>query len=126
MCVLFALFQRAQFGPRKEERQIQDSGERPADILIPGWDGGKALCIDVTVVSPFVHGAVGENALTTSERAENLKVRKYRARCEENGTLFEPFVLETTGGWGKCTEGHREAAGSGSGGGKQNRHADGR
>ena len=37
---------------------------------------------------------------TDAERAEQLKIHKYREKCEQVGTLFVPLVLETVGGWG--------------------------
>ena len=92
---------RALLAPREEAANTIHTGERPADVLIPHWIGPKAMCIDVSIVSPHGRSALGRTTTTAAEQAKKLKVSKYRAWCE---MLFTPFILETTGGWGAQTK----------------------
>ena len=52
-----ALFQAAvsaSLGPSREDRGLLPGVEnRPADVYIPLWAGGRDAALDITVVSPF-------------------------------------------------------------------------
>ena len=61
--------------------------------------------MDVSIVSPHVghHNVLNTNT-TAADRAETGKIKKYREKCENEGVDFEPFVLESTGAFGKRTD----------------------
>ena len=49
----------ASLAPVKEGRFLLPGRDaRPADLLIPRWEGGKDACLDVTVVSPLQQAMV--------------------------------------------------------------------
>lgn len=57
--VLLQTAQSADLAPRREERAIlSGNNNRPADVFIPGWAGGKPAALDVTVVSPLLEAMV--------------------------------------------------------------------
>ena len=81
-------------------------GQKPADILIHDYKHGKALCADITVVSPLqqqhMHQEVrqrGQHAVALSD-AEEKKFAKYEDKCREAGLLFTPLAFEVFGGHG--------------------------
>ena len=52
--ILYSTFAQAMLAPRKEERALLPGHKaRPADILLPGWMGGKDTAMDITVVNPL-------------------------------------------------------------------------
>ena len=55
--LLFLKAAEAQLGPQKEPQNlIPQHGElRPVDVLIPNFRYGRDTCIDVSIVSPFLH-----------------------------------------------------------------------
>ena len=57
--VLFQAAVQAALGPAREERALIPGREdRPADIYIPTWAGGRDAALDVTVVSPLQQALV--------------------------------------------------------------------
>ena len=55
----------AVLGPRKEEKNLLPGGnQRPGDIFIPGWSGGRDTALDVTVVCPLQAALVAKAATT--------------------------------------------------------------
>ena len=93
----------ASLAPVKEGRFLlpgQDA--RPADILIPGWSGGKDAALDVTVVSPLqqamVRGASEVDGYALNE-AFKRKVAKAGEPCRQQGISFIPLAADTFGGW---------------------------
>ena len=51
---IFQMAQSANLAPLKEGRAIlPGTEERPADVLIPKWSGGKDTAYDVTAVNPL-------------------------------------------------------------------------
>ena len=66
----------------------------------------KPAMIYVTVVSPLAesHLSSAKVPLVAAEKREKEKERKYAERVRETGYLFYPFVIETTGGFGKRAE----------------------
>ena len=75
---------------------------RPADLLIPRWEGGKDACLDVTVVSPMQIAMV-QGAATTDgyalDKAFERKVAKAGEPCRQAGLAFIPLAADTLGGW---------------------------
>ena len=79
--------------------------ERPADVFIPVWGHrGEPAALDITVASPFSVSALRQiswvDGDTAAVRAEVRKREKYEAACWEQGILFFPLALESTGGFG--------------------------
>ena len=93
----------ATLGPTKEpDGLLGGSDDRPADILIPYWTQGKATALDISVVSPLQVALVGRSAQDGGHAGETRyteKMRKYHARCEKEGIVFTPVVVDTFGGW---------------------------
>ena len=93
----------ASLGPTREDRALLPGVEnRPADVLIPHWDGGRHAAIDVTVINPL-------QLLTLARAAEEpgyalglrfqQKWAKYGELCRAEGIVFHPLPVETLGGW---------------------------
>ncbi len=85
-----------------------DYGLKPADILIENFENGRALCVDVTVVSPLVsteacRKEVQQRGISAPalEGAELQKIAKYEDRCGDAGLLFAPLAFEAMGGHGR-------------------------
>ena len=80
---------------------------RPADVLIPHFAGGRPLALDIIVVSPlqiqFVDRA-GESPGIALEQRHRQKCLKYTEACMTEGIVFQPLVVETLGGWDKGAE----------------------
>ena len=93
----------AGLGPTKEpDGLLPGSDDRPADVLIPFWSGGRDTALDFTVVNPLQAALVrraandGESAV---EHAHRGKMRKYEERCAAEGLVFVPLAVDTFGGW---------------------------
>ena len=90
-------------GPIKEpDGLLPGSDDRPADLLIPFWSGGRDTAIDFTVVNPLQAALVRKSAQDGSsavEHSHNVKVRKYEERCAAEGISFVPLAVDTLGGW---------------------------
>ena len=71
----------------------EESDERPADVLIRGYEGGQDLCVDVAVVSAF-------SSTNHLKEAEDLKRRRYESSCHTHDLRFTPFILNTLGNFG--------------------------
>ena len=75
---------------------------RPADILIPGWCGGRDAALDVTVIHPLQDGRVRTGAATTPgfalTYAYDRKVRDAGELCRREGIAFILVVAESLGG----------------------------
>ena len=93
----------AGLGPVKEpDGLLPGSDDRPADVLIPVWSGGRDTALDFTVVNPLQEAlvnAASEDGSSAVEHAHQLKLRKYGERCEGEGILFLPMAVDTLGGW---------------------------
>ena len=100
--LLFLKAAEAQLGPQKEPQNlIAQHGElRPADVFIPNFRYGRDMCIDVSIVSPFLH--IEQASATPGFNANfkaSQKISKYQKICQENGLDFVPFVMESIGGF---------------------------
>ena len=101
-----ALFQTAVtagLGPvREPDGLLPDSDDRPADLLIPFWSGGRDVALDFTVVNPLRADLVSkasEDASSAVQHAHELKSKKYEERCAAEGFTFLPMAVDTFGGW---------------------------
>ena len=93
----------ASLAPLREERALLPGVEqRPADVLLPHFSGGKHCCIDVCVVSclqsAFVEGAA-EHAGYALQQRYSQKWDKYGPICDSEGMVFQPIPIEILGGW---------------------------
>ena len=73
---------------------------RPADLLLPSWNGARSLCVDVTVVSPWTPDGEG-NSAGALEQAAARKVAKYRDACQRTGMDFLPLAVTHFGTLGE-------------------------
>ena len=93
----------ANLAPRKEEAALlPGNNDRPADVLIPHWAGGRDCALDVTVASPLLPSRVAQSAETpghTLSEAFSRKCRQTLEACEREGIVFIPLPVETLGGW---------------------------
>lgn len=91
-------------GQMAVRREVHAVGlERPADLLLWGWDGGRPGAVDFVITHPLapskwplriesVRGHLGE--------AERKKVVKNGGACGEMGWHCLPAAAHTWGGWG--------------------------
>ena len=102
---LFEAAQAANLAPRKEEQAlIPGNNNKPADVLIPYWTGGRPTALDVTVRSPLSPTYVNRAAQTpgsTLDLAWQAKCRGTLDACNNQGIVFIPLPVETLGGWHK-------------------------
>ena len=102
---IFAAAQQALLGPLKEpDGLLPGSDDRPGDIVLPFWDNGRDVCLDVTVVSPqqaaLVQQAAREGGGDAAvNHAFKAKMRKYEDRCAAEGLAFLPLAVDSYGGW---------------------------
>ena len=86
--------------PIKEKKGILPDLSKPADVFIPNWINGKALCIDVSIASVTCKTVVFNSSKSTLYAA-NLrngnKVSKYGKHLNHLNISFLPFILETSG-----------------------------
>ena len=100
---LHKIAREAGFMPQKEVPNILDeTGEKPADVLLPDYTNGRPCCFDTVVSSPFSHV---QNSATqigyAMQQAELNKCQKYQERCNEKGYDFSPFAMDIFGGMGR-------------------------
>ncbi len=99
--LLYTIFRKAHWNPRREVEYLFGTGRlRPADVYIPNYRHGKALCIDVTipnVMAPSRYTKQLKDKNYVFQNAINAKNKLYKKKCEENELLFMPFVMDTYG-----------------------------
>ena len=93
----------AGLAPQKEGRALLPGNDRrPADILLPGWAGGRDAALDVTVVHPLQDATLARAAAEPGyalSYAYNNKMRVTADLCDQQGIAFIPVVAESMGGW---------------------------
>ena len=101
-----ALFQAAasaSLAPQREERALLPGVEqRPADVLLPHFFGGKHCCVDVCVVSSLQNQLVDRAAAEAGFALQfryGQKWDKYGPACDSEGLVFQPLPIEVLGGW---------------------------
>jgi hypothetical protein len=75
---------------------------KPADILLPRFSGGRALCVDVSVVNPQQSTLNASAAISQGHAAQSrftLKNKKFQQDCNAEQLDFLPVVVETFGLW---------------------------
>jgi hypothetical protein len=92
--------------PAKEKPFLfPGSSERPADIFIPNYSGGKNLFIDVAVTCPVQHKYVRDAAripgFACNDYADEKKTKVFQPRVQEEGAIYLPACFESFGGFSK-------------------------
>ena len=78
-------------------------GDRPADILLLGWDKGTDVCVDLTISSPLSLDCFPlniERAKRHLNEKEKDKKSKQLAQCEAMGWGHHPAAYSPWGGQG--------------------------
>jgi len=78
-------------------------GDRPADILLIGWDKGTDVCVDLTVTSPLSFDSYPLNldrARRHLNNAEEDKRAKQLHQCEAVSRGHHPAAYSPWGGQG--------------------------
>ena len=75
---------------------VRGNKERPGDITLPGYPGGRDSALDVTVVNPLqpkyrAQSAVNKGAAMEGRKKE--KHTKYAGKLEAN-VVLRPLVFE--------------------------------
>jgi hypothetical protein len=97
---------RAQLRPKLEQGAEDRDLRRPADVLLPDWNGAVSAALDFTVVSPLtldnISGAVvaGHRAELAVTSAEQAKHEKYDEKCKDLSWTCIPMAVDTYGVWG--------------------------
>ena len=77
------------------------ANDRPADVFLPRFSGGRDLCLDVTLVSSFTNMTQASvQSGYNAERAEKRKRDTYQRALVMAGYAFAPFAMESLGGFG--------------------------
>ena len=101
--VLYNTCSSAALGPTREDRALLPGTEaRPADILLPGWSGGRDTALDITVVNPLQTQFINQSAVDPGyalRKAFDRKMAKHGDSCKEAGIVFRPLPMDTLGGW---------------------------
>ena len=95
----------AGLAPQKEGRALlPGNNQRPADIFIPRWAGGRDAALDVTVTHPLQDATRARAAAAPGHalaQAYKNKMRGTAEQCDQQGIAFIPMVAESLGGWHK-------------------------
>ena len=93
----------AGLGPVKEGRfLLPGQDRRPADVLLPYWNGGKDAALDVTVVNPLQRATLPQAAINPGHALQFAFERKINGAaedCRREGIDFVPLAVESFGGW---------------------------
>ncbi len=84
--------------PHRREQSMAGDLKRDADILIPSWDAGTGLAIDVGICHPYPPGTDNTSATAAAKIMSDRcfrKESKYSERCQLAGCTFCPMVLST-------------------------------
>ena len=95
--ILFEFCSAAAWGPVKEKLFLfPGSSERPADIFIPNYSGGKNLFVDVAVTCPVQHKYVVDAAQTLgyscNDYADEVKSKNFEVKQEFMKKV--PFICQ--------------------------------
>jgi hypothetical protein len=86
--------------PHRREQSASGDLKRDADILIPSWEAGRGLAIDVGIAHPYPpgqdHTTVSAAATILSNRCLRKDI-KYSERCTASGFSFRPLVQSIWG-----------------------------
>ena len=95
-----ALCREAGYSTETEPLNVMEDGslDRPADVLVRNFRGGRDFAIDVNITSS-TNGQHDPSSIL--DRVADRKIQKYRARCEAVHIDFEPMVMDAIGGFHK-------------------------
>ena len=95
-----ALCREAGYSTETEPVNVMEDGslDRPADVLVRNFRGGRDFAIDVNITSS-TNGQHDPSSIL--DRVADRKIQKYRARCEAANIDFEPMVMDAIGGFHK-------------------------
>ena len=106
--ILYEFCSAAAWGPVREKMFLfPGSSERPADVFIPNYSGGKHLFLDVAITCPLQHKYVVDAAQTLgfscNNYADEVKSKHFESRVQEEDALYlpEPAVIESFGGFSR-------------------------
>ena len=92
------------------EVAVYNTGDRPADVLLPSWSSGRPLAVDVSVSHPqqaptttAARRGKTASALAVAAR-ENAKIARYDSACRNAGADFLPLVCCAYGGWASSSQ----------------------
>jgi hypothetical protein len=89
---------------REAKGLITNKKDKPADIFVTNWSGGRKMALDVTIVNPqrndLVDASAAEAGVGAAE-GERVKMTKCAEKCKKHGFEFIPLAFETFGGYGK-------------------------
>ena len=91
----------------KKEVSVPD-GDRPADILLLGWDKGVDVCVDFTITSPTSLDCSPlnpENSRRHLNEAEKVKRVKQSPSCDAMVWAHHPAAYSPWGGQGAAAKG---------------------
>lgn len=94
-------------GIRHAKEVAVPGGDRPADILLIGWDKGTDVCVDLTITSPLGLDAYPlntEKARRHLNEAEKEKRTKQITQCEAMGWGHHPAAYSPWGGQGNAAK----------------------
>ena len=98
---LFPIFDLLHLGVLK--KNSTHSSERPADIFVPNYSLGKDLVFDVAVTCPlqhkYYHSAAQSAGFACNTYADEVKIKNYQERVENEGCTYLPAVFESFGGF---------------------------
>ena len=104
---LYSTAASAHLAPLREERAlIPGEAGRPADVMLPHYEAGRHLLLDVTVVSSLQAGLVDRAAELPGHALQHRhaeKWRKYGEACQAEGMIFRAMTLEVLGGMHEAT-----------------------
>ena len=86
----------------EERAPLPGVEQRPADVLLPHFSGGKHCCVDVCVVSSLQNQLVDRAAAEAGFALQfryGQKCDKYGPACDSEGLVFQPLPIEVLGGW---------------------------
>jgi hypothetical protein len=99
--VLATYMQSAHHNPQREKGF--DGASRPADVLIPHWELGQPLAIDLAVTHPLQPNNTQKAGDRTSGSWASDYARAFKdqqaAPLAAHGVAFAPLVVETYGSW---------------------------
>ena len=78
--------------------------DKPADIFVSNWHGGKSMAFDITIVSPMqkkLRARAAKAAGVAAEEGEISKIAKCEDKCRKAGFDFTPLAFSTYGGYGE-------------------------
>ena len=98
-CVVGRIATTAGFTVRNEEPV--ESGDRPGDLLVEGWESDQDGAVDLTCVHALNLSANWASDVSAVDLAEQAKDTHYAAQCAQAGLSWTPAGIDTFGACGK-------------------------